>query len=127
MTSEAVRQDEPTGAEEVDGQRGGMADALRRFSVGASAKFAFRTACYLAGRTADKLVSVYTQAVTLDRDYLAGLNKSTGLDHARHKRWGKAIPLLEKSLAADPEDGETRMRLASGSHLTTPCRDCGNT
>jgi len=84
----------------------------RRLSPGPSAKFAFRAACYIAGRAADRLVSVYTRAVSLDRDYIADFNKSAGLAHARHKRWDKAIPLLEKAVAAGPDDVETRMRLA---------------
>jgi tetratricopeptide (TPR) repeat protein len=106
----SCREQEPMG--EVDERAPGVADSFRRFSPGASAKFAFRAACYLAGRAADKLVSAYTHAVTLDRDYIADFNKSGGLAHAQNKRWDKAIPLLEKSLTVAPDDAETRMRLA---------------
>ena len=89
-----------------------LVDTVRRFSPGGSAKYAVRAACYVAGRAADKLVSLYRSAFTLDRDYIVDFNKSAGVAHARHRRWDKAIPLLEKSLEMAPDDLEVRMRLA---------------
>jgi len=107
---EALRKDKLTA--ETEDHPLEMIDAVRRFSPAASARFAFRAGGYLAGRAADKLVSLYTSAFTLDRDYIADFNKSAALAHARHRRWDKAIPLLEKSLALAPDDLEVRVRLA---------------
>jgi tetratricopeptide (TPR) repeat protein len=91
-----------------------MTQVVRRLSVATSAKFAIRAACYLAGKAADNLVSLYTRAFRLDRDYILDFNKSAGLAHARNRRWSKAIPLLEQSLAMAPGDLDVRMRLAEG-------------
>jgi len=87
-------------------------DVKEGFSAAAPIKFAVHTAFYYAGRIADKVVSLYSRAFKLDREHVADFNKSTGIAHARHGRWEKAIPLLEKVLAITPGDQETRMYLA---------------
>ena len=97
---------------EVEEQDSDTIETGSHFSPGASVKFFFRAVCYLAGRAADRVVSAYSNATSLDRDCIADFNKSAGLAHARNKRWEKAIPLLEKTVATDPNDVETRLRLA---------------
>jgi tetratricopeptide (TPR) repeat protein len=75
-------------------------------------KFAVRAVFYYAGKTADKIISLYSRAFRLDREYVADFSRSTGMAHAKRGRWEKAIPLLEKALAIAPDDQETRMHLA---------------
>ena len=78
----------------------------------APVKFAIHALFYSAGKVADAGVSLYSKACRLDRRYFADFSKATGIAHARKGRWEKAIPLLEKALAADPDDLATRMCLA---------------
>ena len=137
MPRKVARQDEPMGAHEdeapscpgerrveqrmveTEDHRISMVDTVGRPSPTTSVKFAIRAACFLAGRAADKLVSLYTRAFSLDRDYILNFNKSAGLAHVRHRQWNKAIPLLEQSLVMAPDDAEIRMRLAEGYAATS--------
>ncbi|MHC4201940.1 MAG: tetratricopeptide repeat protein [Planctomycetota bacterium] len=75
-------------------------------------KFAVRAVFYYAGKAADRVISLYSRAFRLDREYVADFNRSTGMAHAERGRWEKAIPLLEKALAMAPDDQGTRMQLA---------------
>ncbi len=75
-------------------------------------KFAVHAVLYYAGKAADKIVSLYSRAFRLDREYVADFSRSTGIAHVEGGRWEKAIPLLEKALAITPDDQETRMHLA---------------
>ncbi len=84
----------------------------QRFFPTAPIRFAVHAAFYYAGKSADKVVSLYNKMFKLDREYLADFNKSTGMAYVRHGHWEKAIPLLEKALAVNPDDLDTRMRLA---------------
>ncbi len=88
------------------------ADVKQGFSTTAPIKFTMHAVFYYAGRAADNIVSLYSRAFKLDREYVADFNKSTGMAHARHGHWEKAIPLLEKVLAITPGDLDTRMHLA---------------
>lgn len=83
-----------------------------RFFPAAPMRFAVHASFYYAGRTADKIVSLYNRAFRLDKAYVADFNKSTGMAYVRHGHWEKAIPLLEKALAVNPDDQDTRLRLA---------------
>ena len=79
---------------------------------GSPIRFAVRAVFYYAGKAADKIVSLYSRAFRLDREYVADFSRSTGIAHVEGGRWEKAIPLLEKALAITPDDQETRMHLA---------------
>lgn len=81
-------------------------------------KLGFHMLFYLAGRIADKIVSLYTRTFALEGEYLADLNKSTAMTHARDGHWEKAIPLLERALSINPRDQESRMHLVEAYGAT---------
>ncbi len=127
MTEEMPREDGPRAVPEErippaaisreDGRRAGTQgtngeDLDRSFSPYAPIRFAVHALFYYAGRSADRIISLYSRAFRLDRGYVADFNKSSGIALAGKGQWRKAIPLLEKALAMDPRDRETRMHLA---------------
>ncbi len=81
-------------------------------SSGSPVKFAVFAVFYYAGKAADRIVSIYSKALELDREYVADFNRSTGVAHAKRGHWGEAVPLLEKALTITPDDLEARMLLA---------------
>ena len=109
MVQEEKRCSEAAGVEDDPYDR---ADAEQWFAVTAPLKFTMHAVFYYAGKAADKIVSLYGKAFKLDRGYVADFNKAAGIGHAKHGRWAKAIPLLEKAFAMTPGDLDVGMHLA---------------
>ena len=133
MTEETPPQEEPIEAAQdaddspsrqdryvagIDDNDDDTPDVGHGFSVSVPLRWAIHGALYYAGRSADRIVSLYNSTFRLDKRQVADFNKSTGIAYAKGGHWERAIPLLEKALSITPDDQEVLMHLAEAYGAT---------